>query len=174
MPQAVAQVLPPSSDATDCIVLRPHAALSPRQACALFAGLSVFMITMSAMFLSLGAWPIALCFVLTLAAFGAGLYVNCRRSRDSELLVFDEARLRIVRRRGRQEECHEFQRYWARVALEPVRGGWYPSRLMIRSHGRAVEVGACLNDDERAHTAHRLRQLLGNAYGDPARPHTPD
>lgn len=173
MPQAVAHAVPSSSDATDCIVLRPHAALSPGQARDLFAGLAVFMTTMIAMFLGHGAWPIALCFALTLAAFGAGLYVTCCRSRDCELLVFDETRLCVIQRRGRHEEYHEFQRYWARVALEAVRDGWYPSRLVIRSHGRALEVGACLNDDERERVAQRLRQLLGG-WRDSAQPRSPD
>lgn len=174
MSPAVAHASPPSSDATDCIVLRPHAALSPRQARGLFAGLAVLALVMIAMFLNRGAWPVALCFALTLVAFGAGLYVTCWRSQDCELLVFDEGSLRVIQRRGRHEECHEFQRYWAHVALEPVRDGWYPSRLMIRSHGHALEIGACLNDDERERTAQRLRQLLGGAYRDSARPQKPD
>jgi uncharacterized membrane protein len=171
---ALSASIRPAPAATECMILRPHASLSPRQACGLFAGLAAFMTVMIVLFLYRGAWPVALCFVLTLFACGAGLVVTCRRARDCDRLEFDEARLRIIQCRGRHEVRHEFQRYWARVVLEPVRDGWYPSRLMIRSHGRAVEVGACLNEDERQLTARRLRALLGSACHDSGRQQEPD
>jgi len=50
------------------------------------------------------------------------------------------------------------------VALEPVRNGWYPPRLIIRSHGREVEVGARINQEERERVAAQLRTALGPDY----------
>ena len=42
------------------------------------------------------------------------------------------------------------------------RGSWrgWPSRLLVGSHGREVEVGAFLNEDERQALARRLMELL--------------
>ncbi|HET8942746.1 MAG TPA: DUF2244 domain-containing protein [Rudaea sp.] len=53
-----------------------------------------------------------------------------------------------------------FHPYWVKVRLEPGRWRGWPSRLMVGSHGREVEVGAFLNDTERSDLAYRLTQLL--------------
>ena len=53
-----------------------------------------------------------------------------------------------------------FHPYWAKVRLEPGQWRGWPSRLMVGSHGREVEVGAFLNDTERSKLARRLTQLL--------------
>ncbi len=53
-----------------------------------------------------------------------------------------------------------FHPYWVRVRLEPGRWRGWPSRLLLGSHGREVEVGAFLNDAERNELARRLTQLL--------------
>jgi len=50
--------------------------------------------------------------------------------------------------------------YWMKVRLEPGRWPGWPSRLLVGSHGRETEVGACLNDAERRELAQRLMQLL--------------
>lgn len=60
-----------------------------------------------------------------------------------------------------------FHPYWTHVRLES--GSWpgWPSRLLVGSHGREVEVGAFLNEDERQLLARRLMELLqaANARG---------
>jgi len=53
-----------------------------------------------------------------------------------------------------------FHPYWVRVRLEPARWRGWPSRLLIASHGREVEIGEFLNDDERRELAQRLTELL--------------
>ena len=60
-----------------------------------------------------------------------------------------------------------FHPYWARLSLQP--GNWRgaPGRLLVRSHGREVEIGAFLNEEERRDLADRLSGLLARARGAP-------
>jgi len=62
-------------------------------------------------------------------------------------------------RRYPENQC-TLARVWARVVLERCPKQWYPSRLLIRSHGRAVEVGTFLNEEERRRLAEELAQNL--------------
>lgn len=57
----------------------------------------------------------------------------------------------------------QFHPYWMKVRLEPGRWPGWPSRLLVGSHGREMEVGAFLNDVERRELARRLMQLLCDA-----------
>ena len=53
-----------------------------------------------------------------------------------------------------------FQSAWVRVLLAP---GGNRRRLLLASHGRELEIGAFLADEERAELWHKLRQLLAQA-----------
>jgi uncharacterized membrane protein len=61
---------------------------------------------------------------------------------------------------ARGEEPAQFHPYWVRVRLAAGRERGWPSRLLLGSHGREVEVGRFLNDEERRILAHRLTELL--------------
>ena len=59
----------------------------------------------------------------------------------------------------------QFHPYWVRLALQQGRWRGWPSRLLVCSHGREVEIGAFLNEDERRALAQRLSALLARADG---------
>jgi uncharacterized membrane protein len=143
------------------IVLRGNASLSARAALCIFLGLALSAALIGFLFAINGAWPVIPFLGLELVVVGAVFCRMCWRARDCEVLAFDDDYLHISQHRGKFERRHEFQRYWARVALEPVRDGWCPPRLLIRSHGREVEIGTSLNADQRTELAQRLRQVLG-------------
>jgi uncharacterized membrane protein len=143
------------------IVLRGNVSLSVRAAFCIFLGLAFSTTFIGFLFAIGGAWPVIPFLGLELIAVGVVFYHMCRRARDCEVLAFEDDRLQIIKLCGKSERRHEFQRYWARVALDPVRDGWYPPRLLIRSHGREVEIGASLNEDQRTELARRLRRVLG-------------
>jgi uncharacterized membrane protein len=69
----------------------------------------------------------------------------------------------LQRGRKRLEEEHRFQRAWARILLLRDPSGWYPSRLLLRSHGRSIEIGPWLVEDERLELAEELTRLTGAA-----------
>lgn len=75
-----------------------------------------------------------------------------------QLITLTPSQLAITSARG--AETVQFHPYWVRVHLrDGLERGW-PSRLVLRSHGREVEIGAFLNDEERRQLAQRLTELL--------------
>lgn len=82
-----------------------------------------------------------------------------RRSAQGEVITLTRNTLRIQRSASALEPV-QMHPYWAQVQLRPGRKSGWPTRLLLRSHGREVEVGAFLNEAERADLALRLTQLL--------------
>jgi uncharacterized membrane protein len=80
-----------------------------------------------------------------------------RASGEGQIITLTPSRLEISAARAGSAQFHP---YWVRVRLEPGRWRGWPSRLLLGSHGREVEVGAFLNDAERRLLAQRLTQLL--------------
>ncbi|HZP66792.1 MAG TPA: DUF2244 domain-containing protein [Rudaea sp.] len=140
------------------VLVLPHRSLSR-------SGLAWFMAGQSfavGIFASAAAWqgnvlaPVFAVLELCLLAY-------CLRrvwlaSRHGQVITLTAERLEIVG--ARTEAPLRFHPYWVRVRLEsPARRGW-PSRLMLGSHGREVEIGSFLNEAERRQLAHELQQLL--------------
>ena len=78
----------------------------------------------------------------------------------SERIVLDRASLTVHAWPARQ--CVRFQSYWVRVRLVPGNGH---GRLLLGSHGRELEIGAFLAEEERAELSRKLKVLLANVQG---------
>jgi uncharacterized membrane protein len=96
---------------------------------------------------------------LEMLALGAALYVTSRRGSVREVITINKKTVAVETGRARPEQRHEFQRPWAKVILERSWSDWHPSRLLIRSHGRQLEIGRFLNEQERR----GLAEVLDNA-----------
>ncbi|TDJ48448.1 MAG: DUF2244 domain-containing protein [Gammaproteobacteria bacterium] len=60
---------------------------------------------------------------------------------------------------GRDVEM-EFSRYWTQVRLVRPKVTYWPSRLLLRSKGRSIEIGSFLTDDERDGLKCRLSAVI--------------
>lgn len=141
------------------LIRRPRA-LSRRGLRWLFAVCAIASGGIGAAFSALGAWLVLPFAGLEVAVVGVALVLVARQRADYELVVVDDERLRIVRRADGRQECVELQRYWVRVSLARGIYGWYPSRLLVKSHGRAVEVGAWMTDEAREAFAQELAAVM--------------
>ena len=84
---------------------------------------------------------------------------------DFERIVLESGQLTIETRRGVVAERHEFQAYWVRLLfLRPL--GQSSHRLLIGSHGKEVEVGRLLTEEQKMSLATELKQSLGAAQSD--------
>ncbi|HEY2397226.1 MAG TPA: DUF2244 domain-containing protein [Rudaea sp.] len=148
-------------DAVSLVIL-PHRSLS-------CAGLWLFLTAqgMAAVgFALLAAWG-GNVFAPGFALLELGVVAGClirvwRASAAGEVVVLSATRLEIVPM-GATGQAAQFHPYWARLTLQPGRWRGAPSRLLVRSHGREVEIGAFLNDEERRDLAQRLSGLLAQA-----------
>lgn len=141
-------------------MIRRQRSLSVRQAALLFAAYGLLMAVIAVGFWNVGAWMISPFVGLELGAITIAICLVCRRARDYELLVIEDDRVKIVRHEGRRESCFEFQRYWTRVSLTIDERAWYPSRLLIGSHGKMIEVGAYMNEAARRELARDLKEVM--------------
>jgi len=103
-----------------------------------------------------GAWLVLPFAGLEMLALGAALYAVARRAQRWQVVSIRGDHVEIRQFGSTQDRAEVFQRAWARVHLQPAAIQGHPSRLTIGSHGRRVEIGDCLSEDDKKHLAHAL------------------
>jgi uncharacterized membrane protein len=139
--------------------LSPHASLPPAGFVVLMAVLCAISFAAGSAFASIGAWPVFGFFGLDVALVYGAFRINYRRARRYETVQLTPHRLAVERvsPQGRVERF-EFQPYWLRVLMDdPPR---HESRLILRSHGKALVIGAFLSPPERLEVANALNAAL--------------
>jgi len=99
---------------------------------------------------------------LELLALGVVLYISAWRSNIKEVVNVTEEKIRIEIGRNAPEKIYELDKAWAKVVLERSWNNWYPSRLLLRSHGRQFEIGKFLNEQERQCLGAELKKVINN------------
>lgn len=141
-------------------VLRPNRSLSTRGMIWFVAGTGAAAILIAVRFVFLGAWLVLPLAIAETALLALAFFLVARASRRREIIDIDDRGMRVVREDGRQRQEWEFQPYWVQIILQLDPKNWYPSRLFLRSHGRQLEIGRSLTDQERQQLSEELRQRL--------------
>ena len=142
------------------LLITPNVALSARQSRLVISGLVSYGIAVALAATALGAWPVLPFFGFELMVLAIGWSIVRRRSRDYEELCVTERHVDIRLHRGHHDRSCRFLRYWTRVDLQAAHWRGHPSRLHIGSHGRCVEIGHDLTEEDRIELAQRLDCLL--------------
>jgi uncharacterized membrane protein len=113
-------------------------------------------------FLLLGAWPVMGFFGLDVLLVYIAFKLNYRAARAYELVELTPHALKLTQiSASGKSKSFEFNPYWVRVLFtERPDGG---NNLKLVSHGRELEFGRLLNDDERRDFAEALRSALDAA-----------
>jgi uncharacterized membrane protein len=98
---------------------------------------------------------------LEFLVLGLGFYLCSVAGHTREVIETDGDDLLVLRGHRRLEEVARFPRHWTRATLSRDPRGWYPSRLVLRCHGRRCEVAARLVEAEREELAAELQVWLG-------------
>ena len=159
-------VLRPAPAGLPCatIWLKPNRALSRRDLRRLIGVLAALALTTA----GLGAWqgnvfaPLFALIESSAVAFALG--VAWRAGDRSERITLDAKSLEVQSLPGRRSA--RFQPYWVRVQLGRGAGR---HRLLLTSHGRELEIGAFLADEERAELSKKLMVLLADLHRQPRR-----
>jgi uncharacterized membrane protein len=160
----------PASDPAECpaldLVYHPHRSLSPGGFLAVMAAIAIAGCATGVAFLLAGAWPVMGFMGLDIALVWYAFRLNYRRARGWERVRLTEASLTVERAGPKGEVAQfQFQPYWLRVEMDdPPKPG---SRLTLRTHGRAVEIGTFLGPDERLALARTLREALARQKESP-------
>lgn len=141
-------------------LIRPNCSLSWRNAVRFYLGIFAVSFGIAIGFALKGAWLVLPFAGLEMLVLGIAMYVVARRSGNWQEIAISGDRISIVEQNLSKVHQESIQRTWAKVVFEPppIRG--HASRLCIRSHGRSVEVGGCLNEEEKRFLAEQLGQAL--------------
>ena len=141
------------------LVARRNNSLSPSGRRLVLGSLSVIALAISLAFALHGAWLILPFAGAELAVVYLAFRAVAQHAGDFESISISGDRVLIERwERGRVDR-HEFSRYWARVVFEPAVAG-RGEILALRSHGRQVEFGRYLTEEQRREVARTLKEEL--------------
>jgi uncharacterized membrane protein len=142
--------------------LKPNRSLSRRD----LRRLIMILVALALATAGLGAWQgnvFAPLFALVESfAVAIALSVAWRAGDRCERITIGTSSLEVRSVPG--DRCTRFQVYWVRVLLKQGHGR---RRLLLSSHGRELEIGAFLADQERVELSKKLRVLLADVHGQP-------
>ncbi len=146
--------------------LRPHRSLGPRGFVIFMSLICLVSFTAGLAFFLAGAWPVVGFIGVDVLLIYLAFQVNYRRAGMYEdlQLTEDSLTVRKVSHHGKVETW-TFQPYWLQVQIdEPVN---HASRLILRSHGKSIGIGAFLTTAERADVARELTVALSGLRQSP-------
>jgi uncharacterized membrane protein len=105
-----------------------------------------------------GAWPIMPYAAIEMVVLYLAVRYIDRHAGDYERVTIRGGNVSIEVHEGTDVTRFELQRYWVRVACDAD-----GARLVLRSHGREVEVGRNLSGGQRLEMARELAREIGRA-----------
>lgn len=143
--------------------LVPNRSISARGLTMCFAAIASVSLGWATFFALQGLW-VPLPFAgLELAALGLALTYVFKRGQRWELVRIEDNAVSVFRDDG--SKLFGYAPQWTRVELAPGKYASYPHRLVLSSHGREVEIGAFLNEEERLALANRLKRDIESKRG---------
>lgn len=149
----------PSNASLFRAVLHPHRSLEPKGFLILMIGIGGVSFIAGMAFLLMGAWPVMGFFGLDVLLVYIAFKLNYRAARAYELVELTPDTLTVTRvSPSGKSRRFEFNPYWVRLLFTESHDG--SNRLSIVSHGKQLEFGRLLNDDERRDFATALKDAL--------------
>jgi uncharacterized membrane protein len=118
---------------------------------------------------ALGYWPVLTFAGAEMLLLGWALHSSMQRRFEREIIDISEGEVVIEYSRGTPRRV-VFPRHWARVKIRRPNSLLHRGQLVIESHGRALEVGKFLTEEERHQLAAELRRVIGGTNQSPALP----
>lgn len=151
----------PGSAGNAEFVIRSNRSLSPAGNRLFFCLMAAVSFSIAGAFAAFGLWLVLPFAGLEMLALAAALALCCRRAAAREIIRIAERTVDVrIERPLRAPLRWRCPRAWTRACLERAAVAGHPSRLLLRSHGRSLAIGACLTDAERAGLARALNAAL--------------
>lgn len=137
-------------------VAQPNHHLTPRLASRLIFAAAAISGGIALAFTAFGAWPVLPFAGLEVGVLWLALRHLQRHAGDEERIEIGTSTITVFCRNAGHCEQHEFSRYWARLHVEKLSGRGN-CRLFLRSHGRELEIGRLLMEEQKRALAMVLR-----------------
>jgi uncharacterized membrane protein len=140
-------------------VLRPNPPADPRVLRAILIAVLIINLAFGLYFVSRGAWPIFPFMGLDVALLAWAFRISKRDAQRFERVTLTHESLLIARHpvSGPATEI-ALNPYWVRVDYDNPPEHW--SRLLLKSHGKVVQIGSFLSPPARHDLAERLKSAL--------------
>ena len=89
---------------------------------------------------------------------GSALTFCYIKNSQCEIVKIDEKNVSVSLIKSRNKKVFGCSKYWAKFILNKPRLKGYPHKLVLRSAGREMEIGALLTDEERIKLAGMLKK----------------
>ena len=142
------------------IVLKPNNSATWRFNMLVVASLAVIALLISTFFMLQGAWLIAPFSGLEVLALFGCLYLCTRSNIQTEVIKFSPDKVTVEQGRTFAEKSWEYHRSWAKIFVRKPRHRGHPDQVVIRSHGKELELGSFLNKDDKARLVKKLRKII--------------
>ena len=142
------------------IVLKPNNSATWRFNVLVVASLALIALLISTFFMLQGAWIIAPFSGLEILALLVCLYLCARSNIQTEVIKFSPDKVTIEQGRTFAEKSWEYHRSWAKIFVRKPRHRGHPERVLIRSHGRELELGSFLNKADKQKLVKKLRKII--------------
>ena len=141
-------------------VVAPNRSMSAKDLLLAFCGIAGVTLAVGGYFWIQGFALVLPFSGLELLALGVALYITAWRGGAREVITITDDSVCVEAGRAGPEQRHDFQRYWTKVVLRRSWVVWHPSKLLLCSGGREIEVGRFLNEEERRGLAEILRSAI--------------
>lgn len=150
-----------SAPQTWAVTLTPHRSLSRGAFVTIMTILVILNLSGGIMFWLIGAWPVMGFMGLDVAIAWWAFRRNFADADRSERIVITGDEVTLTRlSRTSPKSTLTFNRRWLRIELEYDEARELVGRLLLRSHGKAIEIASFLGAEERQSLARALRQAI--------------
>ncbi len=142
--------------------LTPNRSLGPRGFFILMAFVSSISFAAGVLFISMGAWPVFGFFGLDVLLIYGAFKLNYHAGLQHETIEINGEQLEItqISPSGQSKKWH-FNRYWVRVEhFLDLEEEYDNQPLTLTSHGRTLEIGSFLSNEEKHEFSGVLRTAL--------------
>ena len=146
-------------------IVTPNCSMSWRGNKLFVTSLAVVSFGIASLFAFQGLWVILPFVGFEIAFLAVVLYWSCLRASQREVISIDDDNIRIEVGRRYAQKSHCLQSPWTSVRLYPAVHNGSRGRLVMRSKGKEIEVGACLSEEDRKSLAASIRQTLVRLTG---------
>ena len=141
-------------------IIRPNRSITKKGINLLLLGISIVTIGIAIRFWLIGAWMVLYFAILEMCMLGIAFVVVERKTRYCETIELNDETVLVTQENWRSTREWKYPTYWVKVVLDVDTSGWYPSHLYLSSHGKSLEIGSCLNEEERLALTQSLRKRI--------------
>jgi uncharacterized membrane protein len=149
-----------TSTGNGTIILTPNNSASWQLNMLLLASQAIIASVIAILFVLNGLWLILPFSGLEVLALFSGLYLVVRNNFTTEVLTFKDHVLTVERGHTNIENSWEYQRLWTKIFVRQPAFRGHPRKIVIRSYGRELEIGAFLNKSDKEVLIKKLRHII--------------